>query len=123
MKTTTQIKQEIESAIHDGMALDPKKFKDFREYENARQKIRNNIKFMNNVKLYLESNPTREFIVSEIARIEKIMAGLTDGFELKLAAMRKTRNIDEKRLMAEFKREQGFTDMKKKVTFLKYILS
>ena len=111
MKTPEQVKKEIEELI-----LQKKDAKTYR----ALKKINNKIEDLKTIVLYLETNPSEEFIKSEKARLEKQVDAIEDNFQ-KWLNSGSSRRHSEKPLKVYYK-EMKLEEVTKRLKTINYLL-
>ncbi len=85
------------------------------------KKLRKENQFIKSMILYLESNPSEEYLKNELSRLSLIVKSKLEQFEYwkqNICA----KNIEEKKMKTVFKQELGLTDIEKRIKTLKYLI-
>jgi len=111
MKTTEQVKKEIEELI-----LQKKDAKT----DRALNKINNRIDFLKTIVLFLETNPSEEYLLSKKLKLEKQCDAIEDNFQKWLNSDSSRRHL-EKPLKVYYK-EMKLDDVLKRLKTINYLL-
>ncbi len=104
-----QIKSSLEKATKD---------RDIKEVK----KLSKRLEYLNGIKFYLESQPSENFLKSNLNEIKKRIASLSSGFGEWLKSVDK-KDSDPKKLKTRFNTEMGLGKMKNQIKTLEFILS
>jgi hypothetical protein len=110
--------QEINVAISDNVALIKRNGTPLRTYKLLAKKN----KFLQEIIMYLETNPKLEFLQSERDRLSKLISSKEEQYDYW------SRNICDKSLEVKkrkstFDRELGITNLKRQLKTIKFILT
>lgn len=124
MKTLEFVKSEINRLVSshgNGLSLNeipPEPEKEKKRLERKRNKDRKELEFLNGVKIYLESNPSKEFVSEEEARVKaRIESVKRQWLEINKDGKLSTD------AMNDFYEERNTKKLKKQFRMLNYILS
>jgi hypothetical protein len=115
MKTSEQLKKEVDDLIFEGKSLDK-----FNKDERKRlTKIKSRIKYLKPLIIYLETNPTKDFCLSELNKAESKYHVSSLGFEIREDLPKSVLS----KLKKEYDKHKGIDNLKKQIQNLKFILS
>lgn len=118
MKTVQQIKEEVNSLIENHKEKERKAATSKKKVPSIKSKL----DFLKMCRLYLETNPSPEFLKSEVKRMEDIVSSKESQFkEWTVPHELKSQSINKQK--AAFFREVGVSDIKKRIKTVKYLLS
>lgn len=105
MKTISQLKKEKLQLLKTGLHS---------------SKEKRQLELITNAILYLETNPREEFMRSEVRRIEAIINSKKAGYGDYI--INNSLTLDAKKQKSQFQSEMGFTEMRRKIKLIKYLL-
>ena len=112
MKKLKTITDELKELIREASAeKDPK----------VKKKLKLRIPFLRMCVMYVESNPSDDFINSEIERINNRIEKISDGFEY-WKTLPREKEVGDKKLLTFYYKEMGVPKLRRQLQALRFLL-
>lgn len=112
MKKLKTVTNELKELIREASAAkDPK----------IKRKLKLKIPFLRMCAMYIESNPTNEFVEGEILRINNRIELISDGFEY-WASLPREESLSGSKLLTFYYKEMGVPKLRRQLQALRFLL-
>lgn len=120
MQTIESIKNEIAS-LRATWPQRPTDFSEIKQHKKDTEKIG----FLYKMQLYLESNPTEEFVRAQVKELEAKLSRIEEAYPNWRATLQSKPKGegDEKIAKARYHKEMGVSDIKQQIKTLRYLLT
>lgn len=118
MKNVTEIKKRMDEIVVARYAPLPKEETD-RKYKSRQKKLKIEYDFLNVCKLYLETEPTEEFIKKEKKRLENRLQLISEGYKHDERQTLKDQKKDRK----DYDKLMGVSKIKSQLKAIYFLLS
>ena len=102
MKTIAQIQTEIDSLIEESHALI---FTDYKKKSKRKKEIVERVKFLRAIKLYIETNPSADFLQKEISRLTEKISLIEAIGEKKIVGRKNYDKYAKEQNLPQFKKQ------------------